>query len=173
MMRISGFTARAAVAIPLGDADMRVGVGRDLGQVRDAQDLVATGEAPQAAPERIGAPPADTGIDLVEDERRGRIGLGEDALDGERDARQLATGGDLGQWSRRLAGVGRQAVDDLIDARRIEGHGVAIDLDGGFGRLGRSTPDDGLEHAGREAKLDEHSVDRRRERGRGAQTGCR
>ena len=55
-------------------------MGRDLRQVGHAQDLVAPGEAPQAPPDRVGAPTADPGVDLVEDERRRRVGLGQDRL---------------------------------------------------------------------------------------------
>src|SRR5919204_241664 len=48
-----------SVALPLADADVRVGVGRDLREVRDDEDLVAPRQRPQAAPDRIGGPAAD------------------------------------------------------------------------------------------------------------------
>src|SRR6478752_754425 len=54
---------RPAVAFALGDAEMSVGVGGDLWQVRDAQDLVSARQGPQAAPDRVGAPATDAGID--------------------------------------------------------------------------------------------------------------
>ena len=107
-----------AVALALGDPEVGVGVGGDLGQVGDAQDLVAAGERPQAPPDRVRAPAADARVDLVEDERRRLVGLGQDLLDGQRDARQLAARGDPGQRPRRLARVRGEAVDDLVDARR-------------------------------------------------------
>ena len=48
-----------AIPFPLRDVVMRVGVRGDLGQVRDAQDLVVARERPQAAPHWIRAPAAD------------------------------------------------------------------------------------------------------------------
>ena len=133
---------------------MGVGVGRDLGQVGDAQDLVAPGQRPQAAPDRVRAPAADARVDLVEDEGRRVVGLGQDALDGQRDARQLAARRDPGQRPGRLARVRREAVDDLVDAARIERDGVAVELDRGLvrGRPARR-PERDLEDAGREAEV--------------------
>src|SRR5215207_6710061 len=64
---------RAPVALALGDPELDIGVRRDLRQVRDAQDLVATRECPQAAADGVGTAPADARVDLVEDERGGRV----------------------------------------------------------------------------------------------------
>ena len=117
----------AAVTFPFDDPIMRVGVGRDLRQVRDAQHLMTARQAPQRSPDRLGAAPADPRVDLVEDERGGRVGFGEDALDRQGDPGQFAARGDLRQRSRRLAGVRREPVDDFVDAAGVEGDGVAID----------------------------------------------
>src|SRR6185436_20362781 len=66
-----------AVTLALGDPVVDVGVGGDLWQVRDAQDLVASGEGPEAATERIRAPPADARVDLVEHQHGRLVGLRE------------------------------------------------------------------------------------------------
>ena len=152
-----------AVALALGDPVVGVGMGRDLRQVGDAQHLVATREGPQAAPDRVGAPPADPGVDLVEDEDGRVVGLGEDALDRQRDARQLAARGDPGERPGRLAGVRGEAVDDLVGAAGIERDRVAVELDRGLVRARRAPPERDLEHAGREAELDQHLADGRRQ----------
>src|SRR6476659_6769700 len=59
---------RPAVALAFGDPVMSVRVGRDLRQMRDAQDLVASGQRPQVAPDRVGAAAADPRVDLIEDQ---------------------------------------------------------------------------------------------------------
>ena len=106
-----------ALALALRDPVVRVGVGGDLGQVGHAQDLVLAGERPQAAPDRVRAPPADAGVDLVEHERRRGVDLGEDLLDRERDPRQLAARGDPRERPGRLAGVRAELEHDGVDAR--------------------------------------------------------
>ena len=123
---------RPAVAFALGDPEMGIGVGGDLRQVGDAQDLVAPGERPQASADRVGAATADPRIDLVEDEDGRGVRLGDDPLDGQGDARQLAAGRDARERPGRLAGVRGEAIDDLVGADGVEGDRVAVDLDGGF-----------------------------------------
>src|SRR6476661_4444791 len=54
-----------AAAFALRDPEVGVRVGGDLRQVRHAEHLVAAAEEPQAAADRIGAPAADPGVDLV------------------------------------------------------------------------------------------------------------
>ena len=117
-----------AVPLALADPELGVGMGRDLREVRDAQHLVAAGQRPQAAPDRVGAAPADARVHLVEHEGRRRVRLGEDLLDRQRDARQLAAGGDPGERAERLAGIRGEAIDDLVHAGGIEGDRVAIEL---------------------------------------------
>ena len=118
-----------AVPFPLRDPEMGVGVGRDLRQVGHAQDLVAPGQRPQAPADRVGAPAADP-VSISSKTSVGRlVDLGEDLLDRERDATQLAARGDPGERPGRLAGVRREQEHDLVDAARVEGDGVAIDLD--------------------------------------------
>ena len=103
------------------------------------------------------------GVDLVEDERGRVVGLGEDLLDRERDARQLAARGDPGQRPGRLARVRGEAIDDLVDAARIERDRVAVELDRRLVRGGRPPAERDLEDAGREAELDAATAaDRRR-----------
>ncbi len=50
---------------------------------------------------------ADAGVDLVEDQRAGFAELAGGDGDGQRDARELAARGDLGERARRAAGVAR------------------------------------------------------------------
>ena len=96
-------------ARPLLHPEVPLRAGGDLGQVGDAHDLVMRGELREAPADPIGHPPADPGVDLVEDEDHPRVGLAHGLLDGEKGPRELAPGGDLAQRARRLAGVGREA----------------------------------------------------------------
>jgi hypothetical protein len=151
---------------------MDVGMGGDLGQMGDAQDLMPARQCPQAATDRIGAPPADSRVDLVEDQRRGGVGRGEDLLDRKGDPAQLPTRGDPGQGARRLAHVRSEAEDHLVDAAGIERQRVAADLDSGLVAAGRPATQGDLEPGAGEAELLEGDRDRRREPfgGLGAQT---
>ena len=76
----------ATVALVLLDPELGVGVRGDLAEMGHAQNLMRARQLPEAAAHGLGAPSADAGIDLVEDERRGVIGLGQDLLDGQGDA---------------------------------------------------------------------------------------
>ena len=142
-------------------------MGGDLRQVGHAQDLVAAGERPQAPPDRIGAAAADPRVDLVEDERRRVVGLGQDLLDRERDPAHLAAGRDPGERPRRLAGVRGEQEDDLVDAGRVERDRVAVELDRGLVLVGRPAPERDLEDARREPELDQDRADLVRQRAAG------
>ena len=75
--RSSGTTSladRLALA-GLGHAEVAVGVGGDLRQVRDAQHLAALAERLQQAADRGGNRAADAGVHLVEDQRGHRRDL--------------------------------------------------------------------------------------------------
>ena len=117
---------------------------RDLGEMRHAQDLVALPEEPERARHRVGAASPDPGVDLVEHERGRRVGSREHLLDRERQARQLAPGGDLRQWPGRLTRVRRDLEHDGVRAGRVERNRVPAELDGRFVRGGDPPPD---EHA--------------------------
>src|SRR5437868_10266082 len=56
------------IAGDLLDAEVTVGDGRDLRQVRDRDDLCAFGEAAQHAADGVRGLTADAGVDLVEHE---------------------------------------------------------------------------------------------------------
>ncbi len=99
---------------------MRIGVGRDLRQVGDAQDLKRGAQRPQLAPDDVGYPTANARIDLVENQTRGGVarrtigGAAEavarrrhECFDGEHDARQLAARHDPGERTQILARIGR------------------------------------------------------------------
>ena len=53
---------------------MRLGKGGYLGEMRDADDLVAAGELGQGPTHPLGDPAPDSGIDLVEYEHHPRRG---------------------------------------------------------------------------------------------------
>ena len=83
----------------LGDDEVVVGAGGHLRQVGHGQHLAVAAELLHQAAHRVGHGAADAGIDLVEDQRRRRLGaaaeLARGHRDGQRDARQLAAGGHL------------------------------------------------------------------------------
>ena len=54
----------------LSICEVRVGVRGNLRQVRDAEHLKRRSERPQLPPDDVGHPPADAGVDLVEDQAR-------------------------------------------------------------------------------------------------------
>ena len=99
----------------LDDLQVRVGEGGDLRQVGHDDDLVAAGEPGEPPTDLDGGAAADAGVDLVEDHDRHRVGAGEDDLDGEHHARELAAGGALLQRPRRRAGVRHEQQLDLVD----------------------------------------------------------
>ena len=162
---------RATVALALRDAELGIGVGGDLGQVRDAQDLVAAGQGPEAPADRVGAPAADARIDLVEHERRRLVGLGEDLLDRERDPGQFAARRDPGECPGRLARVRGQSIDDLVDPRGIERDRVAVELHRRLRGTGDPSAQGDLEHALGEAQVPERRADGGGHRARGRATG--
>ena len=63
--RQSGY--RPALYHFLFDAEMRMAARRNLRQVRDAQHLISLSQAAKILPHHVGDPPADAGIDLIED----------------------------------------------------------------------------------------------------------
>jgi hypothetical protein len=62
---------------------MLVGEGGDLGQVGDHDDLSVVRQARQAPTDLHRDPAADTGVNLVEDQRSGLAVGGEDHLQGQ------------------------------------------------------------------------------------------
>ena len=143
---------RPTIAIAFGDPEVRVGVRRDLWEVGDDEHLVAPGKRPQASPDRVCAPPADAGIHLIEHEGRRLVGPGENLLDRECHARQLAPGRDPGQRPCGFSRVRGEPEDDVVRTGRIEGQGVPVEFDGRFARTRGPTPDLDLEGARREAE---------------------
>ena len=69
------------------DLHMLMGQGRHLGQMGDAQHLTVVGEPAQLAADDLGHTATDSGIDLVENQRRHAAAGGGDDLNGEADAR--------------------------------------------------------------------------------------
>jgi hypothetical protein len=121
-----------------------VGNGRDLRQVRDRDHLCPFREAPQRLSDRVCRLAADARVDLVEDHRLPTA----DGCDGERDSRQLATRGRLGDRRKREARVRADQERDLV----------------GPGRTRIALAELGLELAVAEADAVEFGLDRGRER---------
>ncbi len=86
-------------------------LSRDLRKMGDAEDLTAAGfigapgRFPAASPYLPGSAAADTGIDFIEYEGVDVVGVGQDRLDGEHHAGQLAPGGDPRDGARGSPGL--------------------------------------------------------------------
>ena len=119
---------RPAGVDALLDLEVRVGGGGNLRQVRDAQYLKCGPERAQFRADDISHPPADAGIDLVEDQPRGLGasgppgGIGEASprgrrqrLDGQHNPRELAARNDPRQRPQILPRVRRHEELDPID----------------------------------------------------------
>src|SRR5690348_17436564 len=100
---------RAARPGRLRHLELLARVNRDLREVRDAEHLVVPPQGLQELAHDLRDAAADARIHLVEDERRHRRLAREEHLDRERDARELAAGGDLRERRERLARVRRDA----------------------------------------------------------------
>ncbi len=81
--------------------DVPVGERRDLGQVGDHHHLGGAGQHRQPAADLDRGLAADPGVDLVEDERRHRVGAGQHHLERQHHPGQLAARGALGERPRR------------------------------------------------------------------------
>jgi hypothetical protein len=110
------------------DGEVAVGVGGDLGQVGDDQDLVAAGQLGQAAADGGGGAATDPGVDLVEDQGGGAVDSGQHDPQGEHDPGQLAPGGGPAEWAQGGARVGGQADVDPVQAVLGGGQAAAVDL---------------------------------------------
>jgi hypothetical protein len=92
--------------VGLAHDQVSVGMGSDLGQVGDDDDLAVPGELRQASPDGEGGAATDTRVDLVEDEgRRPWDRLRDGHLDGEHDPGEFTAGGRSGNGAQRAAGV--------------------------------------------------------------------
>ena len=90
-----------APSLGLAHHQVLVGEGGDLRQVGDDQDLGGPGQRGQPPADLDRRLAADAGVDLVEDQRRHRVGARQHDLDREHDPRQLAAGRALLQRPRR------------------------------------------------------------------------
>ena len=116
----------AAVGFALVDEEVLVGEGGDLGQVGDAENLLAAAEGFELLADGFRGAPADADVDLVEDQgaRGGGLGFGlggtlfDADFEGQHDAGHLAAGGDLVEGFEGFARVGGDAVFDDIPAGR-------------------------------------------------------
>src|SRR5688500_7689143 len=160
---------RGAVAADvLLDAEVRGGPGRDLRQVRDAQDLEVPPERGEVLADDLGDAPADAGVHFVEDERHLVEGLlagtsshrpgfpDRHRLQRQHDTRELAAGDDPRQGPRLLPRVGRDVELRLVDAPlgpRVLGERAIVEAD--------------LEAGARHGQLGEQRLELRGERCRG------
>ena len=103
--RVTEVTVRGP-ATRLLDVEVGRAGGGNLRQVRDAEDLEALAERAQLLAHHRRDPPADAGVDLVEDERLARlVGRGQ-RLQRQHHARQLAAGHDARQRPESSPGLG-------------------------------------------------------------------
>ena len=98
--------------------DVPVGERGHLGQVGDHEDLRRPRQGREPRADLDGRLASDAGVDLVEDERRHRPGVGQRDLDGQHHPGQLAAGGALAQRPWLRPGVGREQQLDLVDPGR-------------------------------------------------------
>lgn len=74
-------SCRPSIGRGFADLEVLVRHRRDLRQVRDADDLTAFGEDPQLLRYHLCSPPADTGVNLIKNQRWNLIGLRQHRLD--------------------------------------------------------------------------------------------
>ena len=89
-----------------------------LRQVGDAQHLAARAQRPQLPADDFGHGATDAGIDFVEHHAAPFVGHA-GHLHGQRQARQFAARGHLGQRAQRLARIGGDAELDLVQSMRL------------------------------------------------------
>ncbi len=98
----------------------------DLRQVRDAENLMAAPECPQAFAHPAGGTPAHAGVDLVEEQDTSTIRVSQHVAQRQLEARKLASRGGVAQSPGLLTGIGReQERRSLLTARTGRG-GLAI-----------------------------------------------
>ena len=97
---------------------MMIAKSGDLGEMRHAQHLISTRKGFQSFAHTIGRGAADTGIDLIENERSSDLARRYARFQRERYAGQLAARGDLLHRTRRFPGVRRDQELNGIDTSR-------------------------------------------------------
>src|SRR5580698_2595380 len=101
---------------------MLAGEGRDLRQMRDAQNLLSARKGFQFLADGFSRAPPNADIDFIENKRtrswiyfpRFRGAFFNCNFEGKHDARHLAAGGDLMKRLERFAGIGGDAVLDFV-----------------------------------------------------------
>src|SRR5712691_816129 len=106
---------RAAPTHGFFNRELRRSARRDLWQVRDAQDLEPLPQRLQSRTDDVSDAAADTGIDLVEDQRLAWRVFGRQRLQRQHNPRELATGDDARQRPEILARVRRHEELRLVD----------------------------------------------------------
>ena len=100
----------------LGDAPVMGAARGDLRRMCYDENLQARAQALQPVADRCRNGAADAAVDLVEDQGRDRGGAGENQLQGQHEARQLAARGDAGERAERRAGHGGDLEMDALAA---------------------------------------------------------
>jgi hypothetical protein len=93
-----------------------IGARRDLGRMGHDQDLDHPAEPREPLADRIRRGPADTGVDLVEHEARGRVDSGEHDLESQHQPGEFAARRDPSERGQILTGVGRDLEPDPLGA---------------------------------------------------------
>ena len=96
------------------DDEMLVTKRSNLSQVRHDDDLARCGKTLQTRTNLRCGLPADTSVNLVEDKRRRGLGAPQHQLQGEHDARELATRGPLTERTGRSMRMRLQAEDNAL-----------------------------------------------------------
>src|SRR5699024_9682045 len=93
-----------------------IGERRDLREMSDDEYLRRPGQPRQPTPHFDSSFTPHASVDLVEHERRDRVGTGEHDLDGEHETGQLAARGALVQGSRLSTALATDQVRDRVAA---------------------------------------------------------
>src|SRR5581483_11055031 len=108
--------------LDLVHAKMRVGIGGDLRQVRDAQDLMPPSQPPQLLADDVAEAATDALVQLVENEHRRFIHGGQRGLERQHKSSQLTAAGYLRERSWRLPTIRRHQELHAIDSRLVACH---------------------------------------------------
>ena len=110
----------APSALPLLHREVCVCHGRQLGQMGDAQHLLALADLGKLLGHLLGGPAADACVHLVKDQRADQLILRQHIFQGQHNPGQLATGGHLADGPQLLPHVGRHKKSYHIPTPRVQ-----------------------------------------------------
>src|SRR5262249_53359704 len=99
----------------LGYSEVSRSIACDLGLMSHTENLIRARESLQSGSDGIRYPASDTCINLIKDQRPGKVGRCSNRLEGKHGSRKLAARSDSAQRTRVLAGVcGKKEVQCLV-----------------------------------------------------------